>query len=115
MAEYRFHVEPEAVKVVVLARLKEMHLGICGNLWCRGCHPEQAAEESPLGHQPSANHRPIDPIDCWWSEVEAGYDAEIMRARRAGEEPRITVPHYVAQLRGNARDTAATLALGVAS
>lgn len=91
VAEYRYQLEPEIMRVWTLSRLKAMHLRVCENPWCRECHPERGGEESfhAADHDPPEDHRPIDPPRLWWREVEAGLDAEILRARQAGEEPAI--------------------------
>jgi len=90
-AEYRFHAEPDLYNVWTLTRLMQMHLRMCDNPWCRDCHPERGEAESlhPNGHRPAEDHDPIEGFPIWWDAESERLTAEILRARTAGEAPRI--------------------------
>lgn len=50
----------------------------------------------PAGHDPGPDHDPIDPPSRWWKEVSDGHSADILEARRKGQEPWIDdrIPPY---------------------
>jgi len=106
-AEYRYEYEVYWMRRVVLRLLTQAHERMCGNPFCRECHPERHPKDSEDWEwftDPGEDHDPIDPETFWIKACRAEVEWERRKAHAEGTrrpaEPR---PSYELTCRAPAR------------